>query len=141
MLTTESDGSVVIGILNTGTYYLKETATQPGYNTLTELISVTVAADGMISYSQESHSPSKKYNSKSDTENLVKEKGGLFITGTDSEGNATGYTITVNNTSSVELPHTGGPGTLSYLLSGIALMLGAALMYSFRLWRREMWIR
>lgn len=136
-ITTGSDGTVKIGILNAGTYYLQETATQDGYNKLSELVTITVAEDGTISYSQESHSPSKQYNSNSNAANLVKENGGLFITGTDDDGNATGYTITVNNTTGVELPNTGGPGTLLYTLSGIALMLGAALMYGFRMRRRE----
>ena len=136
-ITTGSDGTVQIGILNAGIYYLQETVTQNGYNKLSELVTITVAEDGMISYSQESHSPSKRYNSNSNAENLVKANGGLFITGTDADGNATGYTITVNNSTGVELPNTGGPGTLLYTLSGIALMLGAALMYGFRLRRRE----
>ena len=45
--------------------------------------------------------------------------------------------ITVSNTPGVALPNTGGPGTLLYTLSGIALMLGAALMYGFRMRLRE----
>ena len=47
------------------------------------------------------------------------------------------YTVKVQNSTGVELPNTGGPGTLLYTLSGIALMLGAALMYGFRMRRRE----
>ena len=46
-------------------------------------------------------------------------------------------TVYVKNTPGQELPYTGGPGTLLYTLSGIALMLGAALMYGFRMRRRE----
>ena len=46
-------------------------------------------------------------------------------------------TVYVKNTPGQELPNTGGPGTLLYTLSGIALMLGAALMYGFRMRRRE----
>ena len=45
--------------------------------------------------------------------------------------------VYVKNTPGQELPYTGGPGTLLYTLSGIALMLGAALMYGFRMRRRE----
>ena len=72
---------------------------------------------------------------------------GLFATGTGySAASATEtvngtsvvvYTIKVQNSAGVELPHTGGPGTLLYTLSGITLILGAALMYGFRLRRRE----
>jgi LPXTG-motif cell wall-anchored protein len=37
----------------------------------------------------------------------------------------------------VALPSTGGPGTLLYTLSGLALICGAALMFIFRMRRRE----
>ena len=46
-------------------------------------------------------------------------------------------TIVIGNTPGAALPNTGGPGTLLYTLSGILLMLGAALMYGFRMRRRE----
>ena len=46
-------------------------------------------------------------------------------------------TVSIKNTPGSALPNTGGPGTLLYTLSGIALMLGAALMYGFRMRRRE----
>ena len=46
-------------------------------------------------------------------------------------------TVSIMNTPGTALPNTGGPGTLLYTLSGIALMLGAALMYGFRMRRRE----
>jgi len=136
-IETGPDGTKEIGVLAAGTYYLKETQGKNGYVQLTELITITVADDGTISYAQESYSPSKMYNSKSDKSNLVKEKGGLFITATDDEGNATGYTLTVNNNSGMELPHTGGPGTFIYTLSGLALIMATALMYGFRMRRRE----
>ena len=48
-----------------------------------------------------------------------------------------GWIVTISNNAGVELPMTGGPGTLLYTLSGLALMLGAALMYGFRMRRRE----
>ena len=42
-------------------------------------------------------------------------------------------TIAIRNQKGVELPETGGPGTLAYTLSGIALLLASALMYGFRM--------
>ena len=47
------------------------------------------------------------------------------------------WVIKINNPSGLELPNTGGPGTLLYTLSGSALILAAALMYGFRMRRRE----
>ena len=52
-------------------------------------------------------------------------------------GDSDQRTLLIYNTPGVELPSTGGPGTLLYTLSGLALMLGAALMYGFRMRRRE----
>lgn len=46
-------------------------------------------------------------------------------------------TIIIINPAGQALPHTGGSGTLPYTLGGIVLMLGAALMYGFRMRRRE----
>jgi LPXTG-motif cell wall-anchored protein len=45
-------------------------------------------------------------------------------------------TIRLTNTKGAELPSTGGPGTFIYTLSGLAFM-AAALMYGFRMRRRE----
>ncbi len=37
----------------------------------------------------------------------------------------------------IELPSTGGPGTLPYTLGGLMLIIASALMYGFRVRRRE----
>ena len=46
-------------------------------------------------------------------------------------------TLTVTNEPGQALPHTGGSGTLPYTLGGLMLILASALMYGFRLRRRE----
>ncbi len=46
-------------------------------------------------------------------------------------------TFTVKNTPGEALPNTGGTGTLPYTLGGFALIAAGALMYGFRLRRRE----
>ena len=46
-------------------------------------------------------------------------------------------TFTVINKEGHELPSTGGSGTLPYTLGGIALIMASALMYGFRMRRRE----
>ena len=50
---------------------------------------------------------------------------------------ADGLELTVYNDSGVTLPNTGGSGTLPYTLCGIALIMASALMYGFRMRRRE----
>ena len=49
----------------------------------------------------------------------------------------TPVTLKVANTPGHALPNTGGSGTLSYTLGGIALIMASALMYGFRMRRRE----
>jgi len=67
---------------------------------------------------------------------------------TSTEGTITGVRYTaatqtadaefiIPNTPGAALPNTGGPGTLLYTLSGLALICGAALMFIFRMRRRE----
>ena len=46
-------------------------------------------------------------------------------------------TFTVKNMPGTPLPYTGGSGTLLYTLSGLMLILATALMYGFRMRRRE----
>ena len=45
---------------------------------------------------------------------------------------ATGYEFSFENNPGVELPHTGGPGTLMYTLSGLLVLIASAVMYGFR---------
>ena len=71
-------------------------------------------------------------------------RGNVIVTLTDETGtgpstnpdaSVSGTAITVSNTPGAPLPSTGGSGTLPYTLSGIMLIIIAALMYSFKLRR------
>jgi len=48
----------------------------------------------------------------------------------------TGGVEIVNDEIVAVIPSTGGPGTMRYTLSGIALLMVSALMYIYRLRRR-----
>jgi len=137
LITTGSDGTAKIGVLSTGTYYLVETGLgeNGGYNKLTDAVEITIG--DTIHYKQTAYSASERYSSGSRETDLVKANGGMYINYAEDGTTIAGYTFTINNSTGVELPNTGGPGTLLYTLSGIALMLGAALMYGFRMRRRE----
>ena len=52
-------------------------------------------------------------------------------------GDTPAYTITVKNTPGAVLPNTGGPGTLPYTLGGLMLIIASAVMYGFRMRRKE----
>ena len=104
------DGSITIEGLPVGDYVLTESKAPDGYVILVNAIEFSVSKDG--------------------------EAVAIEVTSGDN-ASANNNTLTVTNTPGQALPYTGGPGTLLYTLSGIVLMLGAALMYGFRMRRRE----
>ena len=117
VITTGSNGSAKIGTLVAGTYYLQETKAADGYNMLSEVVSFTVNEDGTITYGTGNKDFDVTPGATYETEDGI----GIYI----------------NNESGTELPMTGGSGTLPYTLGGIALIMASALMYGFRMRRRE----
>ena len=109
-----------------GTYCLTETAAPDGYIILTNKIYFNVNADGTVALS----------NEEGGTEGVTYENATVSNPPTTELG-----TVTVSNEPGKELPHTGGPGTLLYTLSGLMLILASALMYGFRMRRGERRIR
>ena len=123
-LTTNADGYLVYNnstllelAVNDSNYTLTETKAPDGYNMMTENVVFTVTSGGVTGTGS----------------------GYTVVSGTETVDGAdvTVYTIKVQNSAGVELPHTGGPGTLPYTLGGIALIMASALMYGFRMRRRE----
>ena len=121
IITTDSEGYADLGTL-AGTYYFQEIATKDGYNLLTAPVRVNVEKDG----------DGEKVTASSTQEGVIFNTPGWIAKGEDGI-----WVVKVNNSTGVMLPNTGGPGTILYTLSGIMLMLGAALMYGFRMRRRE----
>ena len=106
----DSDGLFTIAGLPVGDYILTETKSPDGYIILNNAIEFTVSKNGeIVSITVRSGENASAENNK----------------------------LTVTNTPGQSLPHTGGSGTLLYTLSGLALVLGSALMYGFRMRRRE----
>jgi len=99
-LVTPSDGLININGLDAGTYYLKEIKAPDGYNTLTEPVTLTIAAEH--------------------TETSIKVGLGTVDSGTMTK-------IVINN-SGVVLPSTGGMGTTIFYVVGGLLMVGAAVL-------------
>lgn len=108
-----TDGKASIGTLLAGNYVLKETKAPAGYNLMTSNVTIIVAAENVTAMQGKSQCA------------VVKSENGLS------------YTIKVTNSAGVELPNTGGSGTLPYTLGGIALIMASALMYGFVSRRRR----
>ena len=125
---TSTPNPVDLGGLGIGRYRLTETKAPDGYVILTNHVYFEVYKDtgGVLKT------------------RLTDESGAAVTSPTDIaaiDGPGTGdtptYTITVKNTPGTALPNTGGSGTLPYTLGGIALIMASALMYGFRMRRRE----
>ncbi len=109
---TGSDGKVIISGLKTGTYWLKEIKSPSGYVCLENPIKIQLEREG-------SHV-------KVTVDDGEYKKEDLKIELSDKHNDQ--VEITVYNNELYELPSSGGPGIYRYLISGILLMMAAALI-------------
>ncbi|MCD8231821.1 MAG: hypothetical protein LUD14_08405 [Clostridiales bacterium] len=114
--TTDADGIVIFGDadnyegLTAGTYRLTETKAADGYNLLENPITITIGSDGTIS--------ADSYTTDASGAPLLK--------------------VIVTNDAGIELPVTGGSGTLPYAMTGVLLTGSAAcLLYKTKKRRKE----
>ena len=105
----------VIKYLDPGEYKLIETLAPKGYIILSSDFEFTLNVDS---------------ETGSYTITAATQREDVYIDNTN-------LTITVLNTPGKELPNTGGFGTLPYTLGGLMLIIASALMYGFRMRRRE----
>lgn len=103
-ITTDDTGKFTIRGLDSGTYYLTETAAPAGYNQLSGPIEVVISDTGAV-----------KYKMSGDTEYTEFEAAADPI-------------IPVVNKSGTELPSTGGMGTTIFYVVGSILLIGAAVL-------------
>ena len=104
-IKTDSDGKATIGKLGIGEYKLVETVAPKGYNLMSSPITIIVAAD-KVTYRLGVGQPT----------DAVKSADGLT------------WTITATNNPGVELPATGGEGTLIFSVLGTILILSSTLL-------------
>ena len=117
--TGAESGNLLNGIyLSNGTYYLVETTAPGGYNKLPYKVKLEVGNKNLIITAVTDPASTTNISDETSDNKLL-------------------YTFTVHNSNGVELPMTGGPGTFLYTLGGITLIMASALMYGFRMRRRE----
>lgn len=103
-IITSDNGCFYIRGLDSGTYYLNETAAPAGYNQLSGPIEVEISNTGVV-----------KYKMSGDTEYQTFDGAEAPI-------------IRVENNTGVLLPSTGGMGTTIFYVAGSILLLGAAVL-------------
>lgn len=121
--TVNSTDGVTLTGLTDGNYRLTETQAPAGYNALTQAIEFTIA-NGVVNNPGTIGYTAARAAVAADPENNVEAQ------------DAVPATFTIGNTPGVELPSTGGMGTLPYTLTGLTLLLGASLWLLLRR-RRE----
>lgn len=114
VLVTEANGKVVVLGLEAGDYYLKETDAPDGYNILSKPEKVTVGQT-------------------SNTFFVIVDGDGKVVDSTQvAEGNTKheyiATPITIGNSKGVQLPSTGGEGTLMMITIGSVIAMGFAVL-------------
>ena len=120
-ITVSSVDGVILTGLTDGSYQLVETQAPSGYNMLSGAITFTIS-NGVVN------------RPTGDTVTYIAAVADDPTTTDVNE--ASPATFTIPNTPGVELPATGGSGTILYTASGLTLLLGAALWLFLRR-RRE----
>ena len=109
-----NDAVIRSGKLTKGTYYLVETEAPAGYNALTGPVKITVTeSEGVLSMTAEIAGETVG------ADKLVRISNGV-------------WKLSVQNSSGVELPSSGGPGTTWIYLLGSLLLLGSGILLAAR---------
>lgn len=114
---TDTNGIITINGLDTGVkYYLEETVTNAGYNTIEEPIEfqLTPTVDGSGNTTGLDVTPSSYYNATANS----------YTDGT----NVLGVVLNIPNSQGVHLPTTGGMGTTLFYVLGSILVIGAVVL-------------
>jgi LPXTG-motif cell wall-anchored protein len=134
VITINSTNGVELKGLADGLYQLTERKAPDGYIILTGSVTFKLVGGNVtfvtITETVDPDDSSKKNYTVTD----IEAPAGYTITAKSDDRPAQ---LAIANTPGQSLPNTGGSGTLPYTLGGIALIMASALMYGFRVRRRE----
>jgi LPXTG-motif cell wall-anchored protein len=114
VVTTEANGKLVILGLEAGTYYLKETKTLDGYNLLDKPKEVVVG-----------DTTSTFFVILDENKNVVDSN---MVSEGQTKKEYTATSVTVENSKGVQLPSTGGKGTMMLITFGTLIAMGFAIL-------------
>ena len=107
VLTSDKNGKIYVKGIRTGTYYLRETKTNKGYNLLKEDIEIKITAENETYMDESAEGISVKSNYTMTNGNVM---------------------LKVNNTKGFLLPATGGKGAVVFLIFGGLLVIAGILI-------------
>lgn len=120
VLTSDANGAFAVPGLDVGTYYLVETKAPEGYNLLAAPVKVDIAA----TYTSDEAAKVATLKIQVDDE-VDKDENEVWADGNITTGVVT---VTIENSTGMELPSTGGIGTTIFYMVGGILMAGAAIL-------------
>ena len=127
-----TEGVTLEGLVN-GLYQLTETKAPNGYIITTDPVTFRLKEDAIQFVIITTEEPEGGGDPVTTVTDIDPPSGYSITPKTDTVPAA----MTIKNTPGAALPHTGGSGTFLYTLGGIALIMVSALMYGFRMRRRE----
>lgn len=133
--TTDAEGNITVPGLESGVYYLQETQTATGYMPWEKPLRIKITRDTQdrdkVTVEAERKSVSTSEGEDIDLNQDQIPRGSVVkkLTLKQEEGKRDTAELTVINEMLYELPNSGGSGIFWSILSGIALMMAAVLLY------------